>query len=111
MLKAVCPCTFDPQIAQHHAVSKLVTRFDQSKYCHTRTLSNKSRISISLYINMAVFLVIALVILLVIIALGIATLVIITKHGDVDVLKRLPGYKPHLLYGNALEMAREPDSE
>jgi len=60
---------------------------------------------------MAVFFVITLVILLVIIALGIATLVVITKHGDVACLKRLPGYKPHLLYGNALEMAREPDSE
>lgn len=60
---------------------------------------------------MAFFIVIALVILLVIIVLGIGILVVITNRGNVVVLKRLPGYKPHLLYGNALEIAREPDSE
>lgn len=60
---------------------------------------------------MAFFIVIALVILLVIVVLGIGTLVVITNRGNVLVLKKLPGYKPHMMYGNALEMAREPDSE
>ncbi|KAJ7382903.1 Cytochrome P450 4V2 [Desmophyllum pertusum] len=58
---------------------------------------------------MAFFIVVALAILLLMFLLAIATLVIISKRGDVVLLKKLPGYKPHLLYGNALEMAREPD--
>lgn len=60
---------------------------------------------------MAFFIVVALAILLLMFLLAIATLVIISKRGDVVLLKKLPGYKPHLLYGNALEMAREPDSK
>jgi len=48
---------------------------------------------------MAVFLAIALVIVLVIIALGIVTLVVIIKHGDVDVgvLKRLPEFPVRIM--------------
>ena len=48
---------------------------------------------------MAVFLAIALVIVLVIIALGIVTLVVIIKHGDVDVgvLKRLPEFLARIM--------------
>ena len=43
--------------------------------------------------------------------MAIATLLIMTKDGNIVVLKKLPGNKPHLLYGNALEMEREPDSK
>lgn len=57
--------------------------------------------------NMASW-VIASAILLVIIVLTIGTLMVITNRA---ILRKLPGYKPHLLYGNALEMEREPDSE
>ena len=59
------------------------------------------------------FFLITVVMVLVILALAIVTLVISLKirSGDVAVLRKLPGYKPHLLYGNALEMARQPDSE
>ena len=56
-------------------------------------------------------LVIASVILLVIIVLAIGTLMVITNRGNAAILRKLPGCKPHLLYGNALEMEREPDSE
>jgi len=57
------------------------------------------------------FYAIAFLILLVIFSLAIATLVIFVKlrSGDVAVLRKLPGYKPHLLYGNTLKIAREPD--
>ncbi|KAL9961255.1 hypothetical protein ACROYT_G030164 [Oculina patagonica] len=58
---------------------------------------------------MAFFIVIALAILLIVVVIGIGILIVITNRGNVVLLKRLPGYKPHLLYGNALEMAREPD--
>ena len=59
------------------------------------------------------FYAIAFLILLVIFSLAITTLVIFVKlrSGDVAVLRKLPGYKPHLLYGNALEIAREPDGK
>ena len=74
--------------------------------------SNLDRQLHDLAANMVFFL-LAGVVFLLIIALAIITLVISVKLGSVHVtvLRKLPGYKPHLLYGNALEMAREPDSE
>ena len=54
-----------------------------------------------------VFFVLAGVFFLLIIVLAIITLV----DPYTSQFPVLPGYKPHLLYENALEMAREPDSK
>lgn len=52
---------------------------------------------------------VVVVILMLIIALGIVTLIIVVnlRSDGMAALRKLPGYKPHLLYGNALEMHGE----